>query len=271
MLIAKLLNPKIDYVFKRIFGHVGNEEITADLLSSILKKKISNVELDNNTILEKDIKDDKSGILDIRAKIDNLINCDIEMQIIDRKNAEKRILFYWSKMYNKSIKSGNDYNCLGNSIVVLIVDYELKKLKEIPKYVTKWNIREENYSRIILTEAMEFYIIELPKFEKYKDNENQKSLNNWIEFIENPEVITMSESNEAIKKAKEVLEEISQDERERYLADLREKYIMDMVDIEAAGYDKGVESVAKKLKEKGIDLKVIIEVTGLSKKEIEDL
>ena len=26
--IGNLLNPKIDYVFKRIFGHVGNEEIT---------------------------------------------------------------------------------------------------------------------------------------------------------------------------------------------------------------------------------------------------
>ena len=34
-------------------------------------------------------------------------------------------------------------------------------------------------------------------------------------------------SNKEIVKAKKVLEEISQDEHERYLAELREKYILD--------------------------------------------
>ena len=38
--IGELLDPKNDYVFKRIFGHVGNEEITANLISCILKKKL---------------------------------------------------------------------------------------------------------------------------------------------------------------------------------------------------------------------------------------
>ena len=32
--IEKLLDPKIDYVFKRIFGHVGNEDITKGLRKS---------------------------------------------------------------------------------------------------------------------------------------------------------------------------------------------------------------------------------------------
>ena len=50
-----LLDPKVDYVFKRIFGHIGNEEITKDLLSAILGKEITSVELDRNPILEKDL------------------------------------------------------------------------------------------------------------------------------------------------------------------------------------------------------------------------
>ena len=37
----QLLNPKIDYVFKRIFGRVGNEEITTALIQAITKVKIS--------------------------------------------------------------------------------------------------------------------------------------------------------------------------------------------------------------------------------------
>ena len=53
------------------------------------------------------------------------------MQVIDKKNIEKRILYYWSKLYNMSIKSGNDYNQLEKGIVILISDYELESLKEI--------------------------------------------------------------------------------------------------------------------------------------------
>ena len=55
-------------------------------------------------------------------------------------------------------------------------------------------------------------------------------------------------SNKEIVKAKKILEEISQDEHERYLAELREKYILDQKNIEATGYDKGL----KQGKEEGI-------------------
>ena len=273
------MDPKIDYVFKRIFGYAGNEEITAGLLSSILNKNVSDLKLDSNPILEKDLLDDKLGILDIKAKIDNEINCDIELQVVDRKNIEKRILFYWSKMYNMSIKKGEEYNILEKGIVILISDYELKGLKEIEKYITKWKIREEDYQKIILTDVIEIYIIELPKFEKYKEKTNNRILNSWVEFIKNPEVNNMKENNREIKKAKKVLEEISQDEHERYLAELRQKYIMDQKAIEDAGYDKGFEKgrneqtiiIAKKLKKQNIDIKVISESTGLSIEEIEKL
>ena len=275
MIIGKLLDPKIDYVFKRIFGHVGNEDITASLISSIINKKVSDIELDSNPILEKDLMDDKIGILDIRAKIDNSINCDIELQVVDRKNIKKRILFYWSKLYSKSIKSGHNYSELEKSIVILISDYEIEGLEQIEKYMSKWNIREEEYKQIILTDMMELYIIEMPKVSKYKEKMKNKQLNSWVKFIESPGMIKMNEENKEIKKAKEVLEEINQDEREIYLAELRQKYIMDQNDIEAAGFDKGQKKakidIAKKLKEKNIDIKIISETTDLSIEEIKNI
>lgn len=158
------------------------------MISAIVEKKITNVELDNNTILEKDLFDDKVGILDIRAKIDNNINCNIEMQVVDRENIEKRMLFYWSKMYSRSIKAGKDYLELEKTIVILISDYELESLKNIPQYSTKWQIREEKYSQTVLTDVLELYIIELPKFIKHKENK-RKQMDSWLKFIENPEVV----------------------------------------------------------------------------------
>ena len=235
-----MLDPKIDYVFKRIFGKVGNEEITTALIQAITKIKISNLELDNSTILEGDLIDDKIGILDIKGKIDNNISCNIEMQVLDRKNVEKRIMFYWSKQYTTNINRGQDYNKLEKTICILIVDYELKKLEKVPKYITKWNIREEDYGKIILTDVLELYIIELPKFTRYSGEEKYAELDEWIKFIKDPEVIDMENTNKEVKKAKEVLEEISQDEHERYLTELRQKYILDQKAIEDAGYDKRV-------------------------------
>ena len=93
--------------------------------------------------------------------------------------------------------------------------------------------------------------------------------------------------NKEIKKAKEILDEISQDKHERYLAELREKYIMDQKAVEAAGFDKGLEQgknqgikqgekqktleLAKKMKQKNIPTETIEEITGLAKEEIEKL
>lgn len=59
MVKDKAMLPTNDYVFKRIFGYVGNEEITKGLLSAILKKKINSVNLAGNKILEKDLQEDK--------------------------------------------------------------------------------------------------------------------------------------------------------------------------------------------------------------------
>ena len=175
------------------------------------------------------------------------------MQVVDRKDIEKRLLFYWSKIFSKSIKAGQEYSSLEKVISILITDYELTKLKTIEKYMTKWNIREENYSKVVLTDVMEIYIIELPKFEKYQEINKNKNLNSWVKFIKNPEVIDMS--NKEIKKAKEVLEEISQDEREIYLAELlREKYIMDQKAIEGAGFDKGFDKGYDKGLENGVEI-----------------
>lgn len=93
----------------------------------------------------------------------------------------------------------------------------------------------------------------------------------------------MENADESIKKAKEVLDEISEDEHEQYLAHLREKYIFERQGIEEAGFDKGMAKglekgieqekrmLAQKLKEDNVDIEKIIKYTGLTKEEIEEL
>ena len=191
-------------------------------------------------------------------------------------------------MYTQTIKEGDQYNNLRKSICVLIANFEVDALKEIKKYITKWNLREEEYKSVILTDVMEIVIIELPKYMEYAKKERRKNLNLWLSFFKNPEVTIMineddkediKETKEAIKKAQDKLEQISNDEHERYLAELREKYIRDQVAVQEYGYYKGKEEgmkeqsieIAKKMLEKAYDIKDIVETTGLTEEEIEKL
>ena len=286
---TKLLKLTNDYIFKRTFGYEESREVTKILLRDVLANDINTIELNNQTITEKELMDDKVGIMDIKAVINGNIECDIELQVVNQHNIEKRILFYWAKMYTQTIKEGNEYSDLKKSICVLIADFELDGLKEVKKYITKWNIREEDYKSVILTDVLEIVIIELPKYMKYAKKEKRENLNLWLEFIKNPEVVIMSNENdekgiketkEAIKKAQENLEEISKDEHERYLAELREKYVRDQVAVQEYGYIKGKEEgreeghkeekirIAKKMLDMGIDFEIICKTTGLSQEEI---
>ena len=85
--------------------------------------------------------------------------------------------------------------------------------------------------------------------------------------------------NEEIKKAKEQLDKISQDKKERRLAELREKAIKDEMAIRDSGYnegrkeglDEGIRKTAKNMLEIKIDKEIISKVTGLTISDIDNM
>ena len=236
--------PTNDYVFKRIFGYIGNEEITKALLNEILDTKVESVNLAGNTILEKDLMDEKMGILDIKAKLNNEISCDVEMQVASQDSIEKRILFYWSKLYVEGIKKGESYDALEKSIVILFTVSDLENLECIPKGHTEWKIREKDFEKIVLTEMLEIHIIELKKMKRLieKREAKEEKLKVWAQFLLDPKKLGETEmSNEMIKKAKEQFDEIEQSDYERRMAELRMKHIRDTMATEKYGYKKGLK------------------------------
>ena len=237
------------------------------------------------------MKDDKVGVLDLKARLNNEIICNVEMQVVQQKDIEKRIMFYRSKTYSQEIKESQKYNDLRKAIVILIANFELKNLKEIPKFHTKWQIREEEYRKVILTDTLEIHIIELPKLvkqlEENKGNKRDK-VALWSLFILNPENVGEEDmkNNEDLRLAKEELEKLKQDEHERYLAELRLKHIRDSQAIEDYGFDRGLEQglqqgriekknkqlqIAKKLLDLKMPLEQITEITELTEEEIKNI
>ena len=269
---TKTLSPKLDVVFQALFGEIGNERITKGFLETILKRKIEKISLDKNPILRRELKDDKLGVLDIVTELDGKEKCNIEMQLIDKNNIIERMLYYWSKMYTKQIKAGDDYKKLEKTIVILIADFNIKGLEEV-EYHSTWKIIETNsVKKLILTDKFELDIIELLKI-KGRENEKDQLLD-WLIFLENPEserVARKMEENENLKEAVEKLDRISEDEKMQRIIELREKAIRDEHAIYAKGVDDGIIKIAKNMLKENIDIEMIIKVTGLTKEEIENL
>ena len=281
---VKTLSPKLDVVFQALFGEVGNESITKGFLETILERKIDSIDLSKNPILRREFKDEKLGVLDIIAKLDKDEICNIELQIVDKKNIIERILYYWSRLYSRQIKSGEDYKILQKAIVILITDFKIENLEELD-YHSRWKIMEDKQGKkIILTQKLEIDIIELPKIigkEKEQDN-----LLDWLYFLENPKSERVTEKmkeNENLKEAVKKLDNLSEDEKMQRIADLRQKAIMDEKAIYEKGLEVGIEKgimegsqkekieIAKKMLKLKIDKETIAEATGLTEQEIEKI
>ncbi len=289
----KILSPKLDVIFQILFGEVGSERITKDLLNTVLDERVEDIDLNENIVLREEEPNEKRGVVDVLAKINGNEYCNIEMQLVDKKNIIKRLLFYWSKQYIKGIKKAENYKELKRTIVILIADFELERLEKLG-FHSKWQIIESKWRKIVLTDDLEIHIIQLPKINERKVEGKEQKLKEWLEFLENPdskEVLNYMNENKNMKEAKEKLNTMSEDERIRKLAELREKAILDEKEAEYTGYCKGEEAglkkgriegremgikdatknIARNMKEKGIDIKTIMEVTNLSKQDIEEL
>ena len=237
--MSKKLKPTNDYVFKKIFGNIGSEDITREFIKCATEINFEDINLDTTPILEKDLIDKKTGILDVKVVADKINNIDIEMQVVKSEHIAERILFYWSKMYNKTIRQGRGYERAQKAICILIADFKLSNLTQIDKFYTRWKIMEENYTKQSFTDKLYIVIIQLEKLKYIKETDN-KELLNWCKFIKNPEEMEGEEmKSKYIKKAKEKLDEINQNEEEKRLAEIRERTIRDEMAIRDSGYIDG--------------------------------
>ena len=125
------VKPINDFIFKKIFGEKGNEDILISFINAVLKRTnkepILEIEIIDNKQLTKEVINDKTGIIDVRARTAKGENVDIEVQLTDQGNMDKRTLFYWGKMYLENIKQGEDYTSLEKVITINILDFDYLK------------------------------------------------------------------------------------------------------------------------------------------------
>lgn len=280
------LKAKNDFIFQRIFGRQENKEILISFLNAVLMlengSRLTDIEIIENTRLSKDRPYDKLGILDIRAQTLEGIQINIEIQIINQYNMDKRTLFYWSKLYTEQLNEGQAFNELKKTITINILDFEYIKVENYHSVFHLWEDSNKDYK---LTDVLEIRFIELPKFRKIQPDMS-KPLDRWLLFLEDSpkEVLDMAiKAEPAIEKAQKVLEYLGTNEEIRRYYELREKAIHDEITRITGAREEGIKEgikegieeqkleSAKKMIQDGIDDNLIEKYTGISKSEIESL
>ena len=277
-----LLSPKVDFVFKKIFGSEENKSVLISFLNATLKPKKEIVSVDlKNTDIEKEYLKDKFSRLDVKATTSNKETINIEIQLKNEYDMIQRSLYYWSKIYEEQIQEGDSYSNLNRTVCINILNYNYLKND---RFHNIYRLKEIETNEE-LTDIEEIHFIEIPKLRELNLNDEADMLEVWIEFLRDPEsevIRNIEMSNEAVRKAKDKLYKLSQSKEDREFYFLREKAIRDEISALSKAKEEGIEQgMQKGAKEEKIliaknlldilDNNTISEKTGLSLEEVRQL
>ena len=264
-----LMKPKVDFAFKEI---MTDEMTRIGFLSAILKLAPNEIKETRllNTNLRKLHENEKQGILDVRILMNNHTEIDIEIQLAELKVWADRSLFYLSKMYVEQIAPGQDYTVFKKCVSISILNFEL--FKEEKEFYSCFHIKEDT-RHTLLTDKMEFHVLELPKLPKeLKEDSNDILL--WAKFInaeQKEEFDMLAEKNPYISRAYQQLQLISQDKEKRLEYEAREKAIWDHNQLILEAEQRGEQRGEQQGLEQGIQAIILNSLEdNLSKESILD-
>ena len=226
----ELLSPVNDHVFKRVFGK--HLRVLAGFLSAVLDMPLSAADirvLDPNFRAERD--DDKLGVLDVKVETRHGV-IDVEVQVQPHLHLKKRLLYYTARMFAEQIAKGQNYGSLTRAVSIMIVDFEFVKTD------SAFHHRYRLYDRqneVEYSDSLEINILEIPKARE----DDSSPVSAWLRFFAaqtEDEFMRLAQNNSAMEEAWGVIKELSADERERLLAEDREKTRRD----NAAYYETGL-------------------------------
>lgn len=292
------LKMKSDIMFKAFYGRKENEEFLQDFLEAILGEKIVIKKVMHDVRLEQLAKEQKFGILDLGVELEDGEFINVEIQIKNYKNIEKRTTFYACKKLIEQLGPGEDYRQLKPTIIIAILDYSFIKL---PEYITETVRVVKEHREYEINNDVKYYYIELEKF-RNQNPDMTKRINQWSAFLdmERSDLLEMAcKENDKVKRAVENYEVLTGDEEVKRLAEIRlmskleEKSALDCAredgmkegkeigreegleeGIEQGlkqGIERGKKEIAQKLKKQKMPIKQISEITGLSEEEIEKI
>lgn len=121
----RLLDPKLDVVFKLLFAAPRHEPLLIAFLTDVLQPAaVIRSATVLNPEIPKDFNTEKSVILDVRAHLSDGRSVDIEMQARRRPAFRERVLFYWARNFGAQLEIGEEYRAISPCAGIYVLDFE---------------------------------------------------------------------------------------------------------------------------------------------------
>ena len=238
---SQLMDLRVDYAFKLLFS-TGDTLFLISLLNAIFaNKKIPRI-IKSLTIinpyLEKQSKEDKLSILDIRAELDDGTTTLVEMHLYDLYDLKYKTVRSWARAYGEELKTSEKYSTQPPVICVTFANGSLdeSESQKIHKCCKIMDIDDHT----IFTDAMELHYIDMQAFVKTinekggigKGETEETMLANWLAVITEKDINDKSiiknicEEQEAIGMAVSTLVRLSEDKVTRQAYQKRQDEVM---------------------------------------------
>ncbi len=279
-LVEKYVNPLTDFGFKKLFGTEPNKELLMDFLNQILPERHKIEDLNysrNEQVGQSDI--DRKAIFDLYCIGKSGERFIVEIQKAKQNYFKDRSIYYSSFPIQEQAKKGGwDYR-LQPVYTVGILDFIFDDHKNQKELLHLIELKDQRCE--VFYDKLKFIYIELPKFKK-NENELETQFDKWLyvfrhlsELQNRPQQL----QDRIFQKLFEAAEiaKLTATEREAYEDSL--KYYRDIKNVvdtsREEGFEEGKEKrtieIAREMKNRGLDISLIMDTTGLSKKDIEEL
>ena len=268
-------NEVIPCIYERCFAYVydKNKNNLAHLLASILNVDV--LKIKNNITKISDTNDlknknDKQRRMDFVYRIDNL-SLDIELNLKPRPIKERNINYLMS-LHLRKFKKGNRYE---DNYRTIQININNEMIDESEKVIEEYYFRKEDGKEY--AKNIGFYVVNIPNIKKIWYNKEDEAFEKYkymLSFFEtNVDMIRrIYEGDEVVMDIINKQEEFSRDNEEwetfRSENELEEEYQLGIEYAKEEGKKEGIEKVVKSMLDKNIDIKDIVDITGLSEEEI---
>lgn len=293
---CRYINPLTDYGFKKIFS---DEDVMIAFLTDLLQpaSPITSVTfLDKEMAAESEVT--RGVVYDLRCKTADGGEFIVEMQNRWQEHFSDRILFYLSRSFSMQEHRGNNKWGFRLQPVygVFLLNFHLKGFQ--PQSIRTIQMRVDETGELF-TEKVRAYTLELPDYRDKPADFPKSRIEYWLYVLSNMETMTTAlpfQNEQPIFNKVGTIAELvhmTPDELTRYNISLdtyrtnlmimktersegraegREEGLAEGL---AIGREEGREEenkrMAKKMKQLGMPIETIIEITGLSAESIADL
>jgi predicted transposase/invertase (TIGR01784 family) len=275
----KYINPFTDYGFKKLFGEEPNKDLLLDFLNVLLKEEQG--EIKNLTYLKSEhlgtSELDRKAIFDLYCENEKGEKFIVELQKTKQNFFKDRTVYYSTFPIREQAKRAEWNYELKAVYAIAILDFIFDEDKNDPNKF-RYDIKlTDTETKEVFYDKLTFIYLEMPKFNKTVD-ELETHFDKWLYVIRNlnrldkvPDKLRERVFEKLFETAE--IARFTPDQVRSYEDSL--KYYRDLKNSLDTAKQEGREEraieVAKRALEKGLSIEDIIDLTGLSRAQIEQL